>query len=84
MKISDRLHAPAALSPGKDPPVPIFRRLGGFQSRSRHQGVEKHLLSMPAMEFQLVAELSLLRKFIPVLNSLIKHFVMKTYGAVEV
>jgi hypothetical protein len=29
-----QLHAPAALPPGKAPPVPLDRRLGGPQSRS--------------------------------------------------
>jgi len=29
MEVSDGLHAPAALPPGKEPPYPLDRKLGG-------------------------------------------------------
>jgi hypothetical protein len=32
---------PAALTPGKEPPYPLDRRLGGPQSRSERRGEEK-------------------------------------------
>jgi hypothetical protein len=41
MDMSGRLHVPAALPPGKQPPLPLHRRLGGPQSRSGHGGEEK-------------------------------------------
>jgi hypothetical protein len=34
MEVSGKLHAPVALSPGKNPCYPLDRRLGGPQSRS--------------------------------------------------
>jgi len=34
MEVSEQIHAPAALAPGKEPPVPLDRRLGGPQSQS--------------------------------------------------
>jgi hypothetical protein len=40
---SGQLHAPAALSPGKEPPYPLDRRLSGPQSRSGRLGEEKIL-----------------------------------------
>jgi hypothetical protein len=43
LEVSDQLHAPAALPPGKEPPVPLDRRLGGPQSRSGRHGEEKIL-----------------------------------------
>jgi len=39
--VSGQLHAPAALSPGKDPWYTLDRRLGGPQSHSEH-GEEKN------------------------------------------
>jgi hypothetical protein len=36
MGVSGQRHAPAALYPGKGPPVPVERSLGGPQSRSGH------------------------------------------------
>jgi hypothetical protein len=39
--VSGQLHAPAALLPRKEPPVPLDRRLGGPQSRSGRRGEEK-------------------------------------------
>jgi hypothetical protein len=39
MGVSGQRHAPAALySQGKDPRYPLYRRLGGPQSRSGHRG----------------------------------------------
>jgi hypothetical protein len=42
MEMSDQLHAPAALPPGKEPQYPLDRRLGGLQSRSGHGDEEKN------------------------------------------
>jgi hypothetical protein len=36
--VSGQLHAPAALPPGKEPPVPIGRKMGGPQCRSERRG----------------------------------------------
>jgi hypothetical protein len=41
--VSGQLHAPAALFPGKSPPYPLDRRLGGPQSRSGRREEEKIL-----------------------------------------
>jgi hypothetical protein len=41
MEISGQPHTPAALLLGKEPPLPIDRRLGGPQSRSGRGGKEK-------------------------------------------
>jgi hypothetical protein len=41
--VSGQLHASAASPPGKEPPVPMDRRLGGPQSRSGRFGKEKIL-----------------------------------------
>jgi hypothetical protein len=39
MRVSGQRHAPAALYPwGKDLRYPLYRRLGGPQSRSGHRG----------------------------------------------
>jgi hypothetical protein len=52
MEVSGKLHAPAALSPRKQPPVPVYRRLGGGpQNWSRGCG-EKRLLPLPGTETQ--------------------------------
>jgi hypothetical protein len=41
--VSGQRHAPAALySQGKDPRYPLYRRLGGPQSRSGHRGYRKN------------------------------------------
>jgi hypothetical protein len=42
MEVSGQLHAPAALPPGKEPPVPIDTRLSGPQSSSGRGGEEKN------------------------------------------
>jgi hypothetical protein len=34
MEVSDKLHASVALTPGKQPPVPLDKRVGGTQIRS--------------------------------------------------
>jgi hypothetical protein len=39
MEVSDKLHVPAALTPEKQSPVALDRRLGGTQIRS--DGMEK-------------------------------------------
>jgi hypothetical protein len=44
MEVSGQLHALAALSPGKETPVPLDRRLGGPQSRSRCHGLQNNIL----------------------------------------
>jgi hypothetical protein len=41
MEVNGRLHAPAALPPGKEPLVPIRLGVGGPQSRSGRGGEEK-------------------------------------------
>jgi hypothetical protein len=43
MKVSDQLHAPAALTPGKLPRYSLDRRLGEPHSRSRRRGEENIL-----------------------------------------
>jgi hypothetical protein len=52
MKVSGRLHTPAALFPGKEPLYPLDRKLGGPQSRSGHNGEENKIpsLSLPRIE----------------------------------
>jgi hypothetical protein len=48
MGVSGQHHAPAALYPrGKDPRYPLYRRLGGPQSRSGHRGYRKILSPLP-------------------------------------
>jgi hypothetical protein len=42
MEVSGQFHTPAASPPGKDPLVPIGRRLGGPQSHSGRGGDEKN------------------------------------------
>jgi hypothetical protein len=51
MGMSGQRHAPAALYPrGKDPRYPLYRRLGGPQSRSGHRGRRKNPLPLPGIE----------------------------------
>jgi hypothetical protein len=45
-----KFHAPAALRLGKEPPVPLFRRLGGPRSSSGCYGEEKYVLPLPGIE----------------------------------
>jgi hypothetical protein len=48
--MSGQLHVPAALLSGKQPPVPLARRLGGPQSRSGRCAVDKDLLRLPGIK----------------------------------
>jgi hypothetical protein len=41
--VSGQLHAPAALPPGKSSRYPLYRRLGGPQSRSGRHGEVKNV-----------------------------------------
>jgi hypothetical protein len=51
MGVSGQHHAPAALYPrGKGSRYPLYRRLGGPQSRSGHRGYRKNPLSLPGIE----------------------------------
>jgi hypothetical protein len=50
MEVSGQLHYPAALPPGKDPPVPIGYEMGGPQSRSGCGGEEKNSQPPPGIE----------------------------------
>jgi hypothetical protein len=50
MEVSDQLHAPAALPPGKEPLVSLDRKLGGPQSRSGRGGEEKNSQHPPGIE----------------------------------
>jgi hypothetical protein len=51
MGVGSQRHAPAALySRGKDPRYPLYRRLGGPQSRSGHRGYRKNPLPLPGIE----------------------------------
>jgi len=43
MEVSGQLQAPAALLPGKEPLVPMDRRLGGPQSRSGRGGAKQYV-----------------------------------------
>jgi hypothetical protein len=43
LEVSGQLHAPAALPPGRSPRYPLYRRLGGPQSRSGQHGEVKIL-----------------------------------------
>jgi hypothetical protein len=50
MKVSGKLHAPAALPSGNLSLTPLDRRLGGTQSRSRRGGEEKNSQPLPGLE----------------------------------
>jgi hypothetical protein len=50
MEVSGHLHGPAALSPGKNNPVPIGYEAGCAQSRSGYGGEEKSIPSLPRRE----------------------------------
>jgi hypothetical protein len=50
MEVGGQLHAPAALPTGKEPLVPINRRLGGPQNRSGRGGEEKNSQPPPGIE----------------------------------
>jgi len=50
MEVSGQLHAPVALTTGKESPVPLGRRLGEAQRRSGHGGEEKNSQPPPGIE----------------------------------
>jgi hypothetical protein len=54
MEVSGQLHAPAALVPGKEPPVPLDRRQGGPQSRSGRCAEQKHVPRLPEFNYFVV------------------------------
>jgi hypothetical protein len=49
--VNGQLDAPAALPPGKEPPVPTDMRLGGPQNRSQRRGEEK-IFALPGLELR--------------------------------
>jgi hypothetical protein len=57
MEVCGQLHAHAALPPGKDPRYPLYRRLGGPQSRSGRYEKEKNRLPLPEIELRLLGRL---------------------------
>jgi hypothetical protein len=51
--VGGQRHAPAALYPRrKDSRYPLYRRLGGPQSRSGHRGYRKNPLPLPVIKSQ--------------------------------
>jgi hypothetical protein len=55
LEVSGQLHAPAALSPGKEPPVPIGQE-AGWAPRAGLDDVEKRkFLTLPGLELRPVA-----------------------------
>jgi hypothetical protein len=48
--VSGRLHTPAVFPLGKSPRYPLYRRLGGPQSRSGHYGLERNTFPSPGIE----------------------------------
>jgi len=48
--VSGQLYSPAALTPGKEPPVLMDRRLGWFQSLSGHCREERDSQPLPGIE----------------------------------
>jgi len=50
MKMSGQLHSHTVLLPGKEPIVPLDRRLSGLQSRSGCGGGEKNSQHLPEIE----------------------------------
>jgi len=50
MEVSGQLHIAAALPPGKEPLIPLDRRLGGPQSRSGCGVEEKNSQPPPVFE----------------------------------
>jgi hypothetical protein len=57
MEVSDELHASAALPRGKSPQYPLYRRLGGPQSRSGRLEEEK-ILDTTGLELQLLGRVA--------------------------
>jgi hypothetical protein len=70
MEVSGKLHAPAALSPGKEPLVPLDRRLSERQSRSGHGGEEKN--SQPLLEIRT-----------PIVQPIAQHYILSYHGSVQ-
>jgi hypothetical protein len=52
IELTSHLHAPAALSPGKELSVPIGQRLSGPWSQSGPYGAQKNLLPVPGIELR--------------------------------
>jgi len=50
MEVSGQLHAPAALHSGKETLIPLYRRLGGPQSRYGRGGEEKNSQPLSGIE----------------------------------
>jgi hypothetical protein len=47
MEVSDQLHAPAGLPPGKEPLMSLDRRLGGPQNRCGRRNKEQNSQPLP-------------------------------------
>jgi hypothetical protein len=54
MEVSDQLHAPAALPPGKGPLYPLDGKLGGPQIRSGRGSEEKNSQPLPGLELPII------------------------------
>jgi hypothetical protein len=54
MEVSSQLRAPAALLPGKSPWNPLYKRLGGPQSRFGRGGEEKNSHTLPGLESPII------------------------------
>jgi hypothetical protein len=54
MKVSVQLHALASLPQRIRPWYPLYRRLGGLQSRSGHSGEEKNFQPLPGLETPII------------------------------
>jgi len=50
MVMSDQLHFPAALSPGKGPQYPLDRKQGETQGQSGNSGEQTNFSTLPAVE----------------------------------
>jgi hypothetical protein len=50
LEVNGQLHATAALLPGKEPLVPLDRRLGGTRNLSGRGGEEKNFQLPPGIE----------------------------------
>jgi hypothetical protein len=58
MDVSGQLHALTPLHRGKEPLVPLNRRLGGLQSRSGRSGEEKNSQPLPGLELPIIQPVS--------------------------
>jgi hypothetical protein len=54
MGVSEQFYATTVLPPGKEPLVPIDRRLSGSQSRYGHGGEEKNSQPLPGLEHPII------------------------------